>query len=251
MDATSPTRIFLALFLAAQTFGCARIGDFERPYPSVFHDDVLPVVGAYAAQRRGEPVSPASITDDERSLRDLAYGIIAPPITRQQWLLSITDLRVTRMIPNNQPSFDVEKYTGVLINTSYRSATARYSRLVDDVRADCLRVGPFFAVAQRVVDMDTARERSLAGVTRLLPEEREIAMARVAENRMIIAWVYRRFGERMKGYRFALERLFLSQPAPAAVDAERALKGCEERLAKIPVLSATAYFPTNGDVYKD
>jgi hypothetical protein len=220
---SSPKRILLALLLATQAFGCARIGDFERPYPSVFHDDVLPVVGAYAAQRRGEPVSSAPITDDERSLRDLAYGIIAPPITRQQWLLSITDLRTTRMIPNNQPRFDVEKYATVLINTSYRSATARYSRLVDDVRADCLRVGPFFSVAQRVVDMDTARERSLTGVTRLLPEEREIAMARVAENRLIIGWVYRRFGERMKGYRFALERLFLSQPAPAAVDAERAL----------------------------
>lgn len=251
MSLRSPARIFLALFLAAQAFGCARVGDFDRPNASVFHDDVLPVVGAYAAQHRGEPVSPAPITDDERTMRDLAYGIIAPPITRQQWLLTLTDLRTSRVLANNHPPFEVEKYAAVLIGTPYRSATARYSRLADDIRADCLRVGPFFSVAKRVVDMDTARERSLAGVTRLVTEEREIAMARVAENRMLIGWVYRRFGERMKGYRFALERLFLSQPAPAAVDAERALKGCEERLAKIPVLSATAFFPTNGDVYKD
>ena len=251
MSKRSPANILLVLVLVAPAFGCARIGDFERPNASVVHDDVLPIVGAYAAQRRGEPVSPAPITDEERTLRDLAYGIIAPPITRQQWLLTLTDLRTSRVIPNNDPPFHVEKYAAVLIETPYRSATARYSRLVDDIRADCLRVGPFFSVARRVVDMDTARERSLAGVTRLVPEEREIALARVAENRMIIGWVYRRFGERMKGYRFALERLFLSQPAPAAVDAERALKSCEERLARIPVLSATAFFPTNGDVYKD
>jgi hypothetical protein len=251
VTSSSPVRVILALSLAALTFGCARIGDFERPNASVFHDDLLPVAGAYAAQRRGEPVSPASFTDDERTLRDLAYGIIAPPITRQQWLLTLTDLRTSRVVANNEPPFDVEKYASVLIGTPYRSATARYSRLVDDIRADCLRVGPFFSVAKRVVDMDTARERSLVAVTRLVTEEREFAMARVAENRMLIGWVYRRFGERMKGYRFALERLFLSQPAPAAVDAERALKGCEERLAKIPVLSATAFFPTNGNVYKD
>jgi hypothetical protein len=251
VDFGLPVRVLPALLLAALTLGCARVGDFERPNASLFHDDVLPVVGAYAAQRRGEPVSPAPITDDERALRDLAYAIIAPPITRQKWLLTITDLRTSRVIPNNEPPFDLEKYAAVLISTPYRSATARYSRLIDDIRADCLRVGPFFNVAKRVVEIDTARERSLAGVRRLLEGEREIAMARVAENRMIIGWVYRRFGERMKGYRFALERLFLSQPAPAAVDAERALRGCEERLARIPVLSATAFFPTNGDVYKD
>jgi hypothetical protein len=246
-----PARFLIALLLVAPAFGCARIGDFERPNASVFHDDVLPVVGAYAAQHRGEPVSPAPITDDERSLRDLAYGIIAPPITRQQWLLSLTEMRVSRLVPNNHPPFDIEKYAAVLIDTPHRSATARYSRLSDDIRADSLRVGPFFVVAKRVVDMDTARERSLTGVTRLSPEEREIAMARIAENRMLIGWVYRRFGERSKGYRYALERLFLMQPAPAAVDAERALRIYEERLAKIPVLTTTAFFPTNGDIYKD
>lgn len=248
----SPIKILCALLLSALAAGCARVGDFERPVPSYFHDEMLPVVGAYAAQRRGEPVSFAQLTDDERTLRHLAYAIIAPPVTKQKWLLTITDLQQSRVLPNNEPSFDVEKYANSIIDTPYRSATARYSRLVDDIRTDGLRVTPFFTVARRVVDMDTARERSLAGASRLTPAEHQIAMARVAENRMLIGWVYRRLGERSRGYKFALERLFLKTPAPAAADAERALRFFDERLAKIPVLSAqTAYFPGSGDVYKD
>ncbi|MBY0532685.1 MAG: hypothetical protein K2P86_12015 [Xanthobacteraceae bacterium] len=218
--------------------------------PSYFHDEMLPIAGAYAAQHRSEPVSGAPLTDDERMLRDLAYAIIAPPVTKQKWFLTITDLRQSRMLPNNEPPFDVEKYASTIIDTPYRSATARYSRLVDDIRADSLRVTPFFMVARRVVDMDTARERSLTGVSRLTPAEREIAMARVAENRMLIGWVYRRLGERSRGYKYALERLFIKAPAPAAVDAERALRAFDERLAKIPVLSApVAYYPTSGPQY--
>ena len=218
--------------------------------PSYFHDEVLPVVGAYAAQHRGEPVSFGPLTDDERTLRDLAYAIIAPPVTKQKWFVTITDLRQSRMIPNNEPPFDVEKYAGTIIDTPYRSATARYSRLIDDIRADSLRVTPFFTVAKRVVEMDAIREKSLRGITRVTPEEHETAMARIAENRMLIGWVYRRLGERSNGYKFALERLFLKAPAPAGVDAERALRAYDERLTKIPVLNATtAYYPTNGPQY--
>ena len=249
----SSIKILSALLLAAFAGACARIGDFERPMPSYFHDEVLPVAGAYVAQNRGEPVSFAQFTDDERTLRDLAYAIIAPPVTKQKWFVTITDLRQSRMLPNNDPPFDVEKYANTITEMPYRSATARYSRLMDDIRADNLRVMPFFAVAKRVVEMDTARERSLTGVARLMPEERETAMARVAENRMLIGWVYRRLSERSRGYKYALERLFLKTPATAAVDAERALRAYDERLAKIPVLSATtAYYPTNGpQFFKD
>jgi hypothetical protein len=240
---TSAIKVLPALLLAALVGACARIGDFERPLPSYFHDETLPVVGAYAAQHRGEPVSGAPLTDDERVLRDLAYAIIAPPVTKQKWFVSITDLRQSRMLPNNEPPFELDKYANTLLETPYRSATARYSRLIDDVRADSLRVTPFFTVAKRVVDMDTARERSLGGVARLTLAEREIAMARVAENRMLIGWVYRRLGERSRGYKFALERLFLKTPAPAGVDAERALR---------VLATTTAYYPASGpQVFKD
>ena len=241
MLARSPIRLTVALLSAALLSACARVGDFDRPNPSYFHDEMLPVVGAYAAQRRGEPVSNAPMTDDERTLRDLAYALIAPPITRQKWLVTLADLHQSRVLPNSNPPFSVESYASSLIDVPYRSATARYSRLIDDIRADSVRVTPFFTVAQRVVDMDTVREKGLAGIGRITAQEREIAMARVAENRMLIGWVYRRLGERVQGYRFALERLLIKTPAPAAVDAERALRAYEERLARIPVMSAPAF----------
>lgn len=246
-------RFLVLVAAAAFAGGCARLGDFDRPTNSVFHDEVLPVAGLFRASHRGEPVSLAPLTDDERALRDLAYGIISPPIAKQKWLLSITDLKKSRVLANNDPAFEVEKYADTLIGTAYRSSTARYSRLVDDIRADSVRIAPFFIAAKRVVDMDTARERSLRAVTRLTEQERETAMARIAENRMLIGWVYRRFGERTLGYRYALERLFLSQPAPAAVDAERALRSLEERLTKIPVLGTeVALVPApKGQIIKD
>lgn len=240
MPGKFPIRFFVALLSAALLSACARVGDFDRPNPSYFHDEMLPVVGAYAAQRRGEPVSSAPLTDDERTLRDLAYALIAPPITRQKWLVTLADLQQSRVLPNSNPPFAVESYASTLIDVPYRSSTARYSRLIDDIRIDSVRVTPFFTVAKRVIDMDTVRERGLAGIGRITPQEREIAMARIAENRMLIGWVYRRLGERVQGYRFALERLLVKTPAPAAVDAERALRAYEERLAKIPVLITPA-----------
>ncbi len=244
-----PIGLTVALLSAALVGGCARVGDFDRPNRSYFHDSLLPVVGAYAAQRRGEPVSDAPLTDDERTLRDLAYAIIAPPVTRQKWLVTVTDLRQSRVLPNNQPPFEIEKYASSLLDVPYRSATARYSRLIDDIRADSVRVTPFFNVAKRVMDMDAARERSLSGFVALSAYEREMAMARIAENRMLIGWVFRRLGERVRGYRFALERLFIKTPAPAAVEAERALRMYEERLARIPVLSAPPVQTADGPQY--
>ena len=221
--------------------GCAApIGDLGRPQPSFIHDKVLPVVGSYAAMGRGEPVSRAPLTDDERQLRNFAYAILMPPYVRQEWEKGFAEMRRTRIFANDVPVFDSIGYADTLLNTHYRSSTARYARIIEDIRADTVRSDPFFATARRVVEMDTIREKSLPHVTRLTADEREMAMARVAENRMLIGWVYRRFGERIVGYRLALERLVIATPAPAAVGAERALRVFEDRLAHIPIVTQTA-----------
>jgi hypothetical protein len=65
------------------------------------------------------------------------------------------------------------------------------------------------------------------------PGDRESAMARIAENEMIIGWVQRRFMERYAGYQLALERLLVATPAPAAVEAERTLAVFAQRMAEI------------------
>lgn len=235
---------FFALILPLLAGGCASpIGDFGRPSSSYINDELLPRAGAYNATRRGEPVSYAPQTNEERDLNNQAYGILMPAMPRSEWERSYAEMRRTRIIPNNAPPFDARSYSDTLLDTHYRSSTARYSKLIDDIRTDLSRVGPFYAAARRVVDMDTVRERSLSRLSSVTPVDHENAMARVAENRMLIGWVYRRLGERFVGYKIALEQLVVATPAPAAVDAERALKSLEERLAMIPVLTEPAGVP--------
>ncbi len=230
----------LPLFAA----GCASpLGDFDRPSPSYMNDTAMPRAGMHLAARRGEPVSFAPNTNEEIQLQNHSYAILMPGVDRGEWARMLAELRRTRLIPNDAPYFDARAYADNLLDTHYRSSTARYSKLIDDIRTDLGRVGPFFGAARRVVDMDTIRERSLARLSSVTPTDHENAMARIVENRMLIGWVYRRLGERYAGYRIALEQLVVATPAPAAVDAERALKSLEERLAMIPVLTQPAGVP--------
>lgn len=231
----SPRLAVSALLLAASLAagGCAApVGDFGRPRPSVVNDEVLPFVGGAAARLRGEPVSAAPFTDDERLLRDLAFAILMPPDDRQLWERTLAEWRRTRLLPERMTRANPANYANVLLNTSYRSSTARYARLIEDIRTDSARPGPFFDVAARVAGMDDIRERAMEQMWHLRRRDLQDAAARIAENRMIVDWVQRRFAERHAGYQLALDRLVLATPAPAAVEAERALALFGRRIAE-------------------
>lgn len=232
----SPRPAAVAALLATLTLaagGCAApVGDFGRPRPNVFNDNVMPLVGETAAWVRGEPVSAAPYTDDERQLRDLAYAILMPPDDRQTWERKLAEWRRTRFWPEARTQPNVADYADLLLRTSYRSSTARYARLLEDIRVDSTRPAPFFTVAARVAEMDAVREKAIASMWHLSPNEREHASIRIEENRMIVDWVLRRFAERLAGYQLALERLVLATPAPAALEAERALAALAVRIAE-------------------
>ena len=220
-----------ALLLAAG--GCAApVGDFGRPRANVLNDNVLPLVGDTAAWLRGEPVSAAPFTDEERQLRDMAFAILMPPDDRQGWERQLAEWRRTRILPESRTHPWPPNYADVLLREKYRSSTARYARLIADVRADSTRPGPFFNIAARVSEMDAVRERAIAQMWHVSAEEREHASIRIAENRMIIDWVQRRFSERLAGYQLALDRLVVATPAPAAVEAERAIAVLAARIAE-------------------
>lgn len=239
----SRAAIVLALLLLAG--GCAApVGDFGRPRPSYFNDKILPFIGDIAARSREEPVSSAPLTDDERKLRDLAYAILMPPDNRQRWERTLAEWRRTRILPEDATEANPASYSDLLMRTAYRSSTARYSKLIDDIRSDALLPGPFFAVAARVEEMDAVREKAVAGMLHLSSEDRESALARIAENRMIVAWVQRRFAERYAGYQLALDRLVVATPAPAAVEAERTLALFAQRLAEYQPPAQLASLPS-------
>jgi hypothetical protein len=243
--------VLVALLLTAG--GCAApAGDFGRPRAGVMNDNILPLAGETAAWMRGEPVSAAPFTDDERQLRDLAYAILMPPDNRQGWERMLAEWRRTRLVPENRIHSNPADYADLLLMTSYRSSTARYTKLMDDIRADSTRPAPFFTVAARVAEMDEVRERAISQMWHVAPAEREHASIRIAENRMIVDWVQRRFAERYAGYKLALDRLVVATPAPAAIEAERTLAVLATRMAEFHgrQLAAVALPPPGGIVSK-
>lgn len=228
--------------------GCGTNGDFGRVRPSLRTDDMHAWVGAAAAENAGKPISNYRLTDEERLLRDLAYPLIEPPYERQRWLSVLNEYGVSRAWQNGWYSIDHKLYYRMLIGEAHRSPSGQYGKLNEDIRNDVVRAPDFFSVSHKVADLDGRRRQSLAFVSELTRQERDDAMARIAENALVASWVCRSLADRIRSYRYALERLVIATPSPMAVDAERSLTLLQSRIAECrgsfpPVLPA---FPIIG-----
>jgi hypothetical protein len=227
--------------------GCAN-GDFGRVKPGLVNDEVHSWVGTTAALGNGAPISSFPLTDDERALRDLAYPLIEPPYDRQRWFSFLNEYGMARIFRHDWSRFDPQTYTRVLMSQQLRSEAARYARLSDDVRNDRTRVPPFFLLANRVLDMDRRREASLGAVSNLTPAEELNAIARNAENALVISWVQWSLMARTVSYRVALERLAIGEPMAQATDIERSLNALSSLIAYYRVLPAPDFAPGPGVV---
>jgi hypothetical protein len=72
----------------------------------------------------------------------------------------------------------------------------------------------------------------MAYVSDLKPAERANAVARMAENALVIEWVQQSLTDRAQAYRHALERLVVATPAPMAGETERSLSLLQSRIAQ-------------------
>jgi hypothetical protein len=228
--------ILIAVLPAAMLAGCAS-GDFGRLRPSLVSDNMHAWIGTEAALAQGIPASKYPLTDDERLLRDLAFPLIDPPYNRQRWFGIVNDYGLNRIFRCGY-AYDVSHYHAVLAGTAYRSATARYSKLNEDVRNEIVRMDPFFDLARRVLATDRRREQSLAYVSNLTPGEQGNALARIAENALVIGWVQQAVAERADAYRFSLERLVIATPAPMAAEVDTSLQLMRQRIATNQVVAA-------------
>ena len=225
-------RIAIALLASAPfSAACALDGDFGRTqFPPGIE---APLIQPAIPDRRGEVVASAfPLTDEEKELRALARNLLMPPhgdIVGPDW-----------------PSFSfayvprealVNDYAGFIVGGPFRSASARYARVIDDLRNDLTRMGPFFRVARRVADLDGKRERSLGFVAQLSPDEIANARRRVRENITVMADVRELLLARAAAYRFALERLVIAVPSPAAVEAERLCAELDRRAREIEIVA--------------
>ena len=238
-----PPLAIVALLVLA---GCSSIGDFGRLQPALVTDDIHAWVGRDAARHAGAPVSAYHLTDDERTLRDLAFPLIEPPYDRQRWDAVIYEYGINRLFRRDLWIDDPTAYYRHLQGTFHRSTAARYNQLIDDIRNDIVRVEPFFGIAHRVVDLDRRRQASMQYIADLGPAERLDAQARIGENSLTIAWVQHSLTKRCAGYRFALEHLAVAEPEGAAAEADRVLTQLQQQIAAnslvpAPHLAATPF----------
>src|SRR5690606_30536967 len=155
---------------------------------------------------RHEPRSDLPFTDDERELRNRSWSIVMPTGPRAEFERMIVEMRRTRIFPARWTQTERSSYAIRLAREPYTSPTARYHRLRDDIETERALMPAFFAAAQRVIAADMARERALTQIRAVSPREREDAMARVAETRIVIWWAQQTLRERVGSYTYALER---------------------------------------------
>jgi hypothetical protein len=206
-------------------------GDFGRLRPELVTDDTHSWIGRDAVASIGAPMSQYPLTDDERRLRDLAYPLIAPPYGRQRLDNAFREYGLRPWAKRAVP-FDRTAYWRKLAEFSRRSEASAYAQLATDARNDVDMIEPFFEVAGRVLDMDRRRTISLSHVSHLNEAEYGNAISRNNENAAVVGWVCRTIGEREAAYRYALERLVIAAPSPAAADADRTLNLLNLRISQ-------------------
>ena len=228
-----------AIVALACLTGCGE-GDLGRIKSSIVTDDIHAWIGAEAAGSAGIAPSYYGLTDDERELRDLAYPLIEAPFDRQRWYSVLGEYGLNGI--RNRP-FDLTAYSRVLMTRPARSASMRYALLVEDIRNDLVRIGPFFRTAARVADMDKKRAQSLAYVVHLGEAEHADALSRIAENQLAIIWVEDSLRQRADAYRYALEHLVIAYPSPMAVEVEQMLNRLRLEIDGMPVVVAAQRAP--------
>ena len=236
---TRTTAVWAVLSFLALS-GCSSIGDLGQLNPAPVTDGIHDWVGQEAAVRGGAPISAFNLTDDEHTLRDLAFPLIEPPYDRQRWDAVVYEWGDKHSFQRVLWSYDPTAYYWHLQNELDRSSAARYSQIIDDIRDDLVRLDPFFSMARKVADLDQRRQATMPDLS---PPERFNAQARIAENSLTIAWVHTSLNQRCVGYRFAIEHLAVAEPELAAGEADRLLTELSQQIAAndVRVVSAPRF----------
>ncbi|WP_426610075.1 hypothetical protein [Bradyrhizobium sp. McL0616] len=234
------TSAVLLAVMGASLAACSG-GDFGRTRADMRSDDMHRWLGTEVTSSVGLKPSQFQLTDEERQLRDLAYPIIEPPLSRPAWKSVFGDYKALPSPWRQKIVFDRTMYGRTLIDEPHRSHSSRYAQLIEDVRNDITRFEPFFGSAIRVIDLDKKREASMARVSALSPQEKADAVERMQENSLIIQWVQQSLEQRVSSYRWGLERLVIQAPDSMAADADRLIGELAAQTANPPVAAQPVY----------
>jgi hypothetical protein len=233
----------LVLLAVLMLSGCTSIGDLGYIQPPAVADNIHAWVGQEAALHAGGPISYYNLTEYERTLRDLAFPLIEPPYDRERWDAVVFEFGEKRDFRRNLWVVDPGAYYAHLMAVNYRSTAARYNQLNDDIRNDIVRIPRFFDIAHRVIDADRSRQVTMEAVTDLTPPERFNAVARIAENNLTIAWVQTSLAHRCAGYRYALNRLVVSEPEALATNVDISLALLQQNIAANQLVPTPQFAP--------
>jgi hypothetical protein len=252
MPVEAPQRGALAFCQAMLTClalsGCSSIGDLGQVQPPAVADNIHAWVGQSAAVHAGGPISLANLTDYERTLRDLAFPLIQPPLDRGRWDQVVYEYGRKGELERNFWVVNPTAYYRELIAANFRSTAGRYNRLNDDIRNDIVRITPFFDMAHRVIEADRIRQATMRSLTDIAPVERLDALARVGENSLTIAWVQVSLAQRAESYRYALDRLAVSEPEYGATEVSVSLTLLQQMIAGNQLVPAPQFSPLPGPV---
>ena len=134
-------RAGMALIAGLLLAACTQ-GDFGNVRPSLVRDDIHDWMGAAAVDTRdvtgSVQVSHFEFTDDERLLRDLGYPLIEPPYDRKRWYSVLGEYGMRGYTRDSR--LPREAYAAKLLGEGYSSPTARYQKLIEDIRNDLTRI---------------------------------------------------------------------------------------------------------------
>src|SRR3982750_4848296 len=159
----------LILVLIGAALGGCSGGDFGRTRGDFRNDDMHRWLGAEATGSVGLKASSFQLTENERQLRDLAYPLIEPPLSRPAWKSVFGDYKTLPSPWRQKIVFDRTMYGRTLIDEPHRSHSSRYTQLMEDVRNDITRFEPFFASAIRRVFLPHKHTTTMARVSSLSP----------------------------------------------------------------------------------
>lgn len=228
--------------LCLPIIGCLNT-DLGRVRPTLRSDDIHSWMGPAVTQRYGEAQSAFPLTDEELTLRDLGYPLIEPPYERQRWYSVLNEYGLSGYFLQSWWTYDQTTYSAAMFSAPIRSTETYYARLIEDIRNDIVRIGPFARVARQVSDMDIRRDKSLRYVSNLTPKEHGNAVARMAENSLIVRWVHQSLMERSYAYDFALQRLVVMAPSAQAAEVERQLNVMRANIAEAALVPRASTGP--------
>ena len=229
-------------------------GDFGRVKASAWND-LVAQTGAIAAGSRGEPVSANPLTDDENELRGRSWRFLVPSRGRPWLDRALAELVATRVVAADLIEPDRRAYHAGLLSGAARSPASLYRRLSEDIAVDLRLIEPFAIVAVRVLAADRIRLATLARVADVSPRDGIEALARVAENRCLVAWVTAASAFRLSAYRYALDHLVIEAPQADAGPTEQVLVRLAtertglDRLGVAPLAQAACVGDAGGPAY--